>query len=134
MASIEAAPVVAVFNASADIVGMLREALQEAGFTVVTAHLPDIKAGRTDVVAFLQHYDPRVVLYDIAPPYDENWTFCRLLQDTEAARGRPFVLTTTNQRALAEVVGAAVTLEVLGKPYDLAEVVRAVRRALGHEG
>jgi DNA-binding response OmpR family regulator len=125
------APVVAVLNSSEDIVGMLREVLQEEGFTVVTAQVPDIKAGREDVVAFLRRYDPQVVLYDISPPYEANWTFFRLVQDTEAAKGRPFVVTTTNQRALAELVGEAAVVELLGKPYDLQEVVRAVRRALG---
>jgi DNA-binding NtrC family response regulator len=131
MASGEPAPVVAVLNASEDVVGMLREALQEEGFTVVTAHVPDIKAGREDLIAFLRRYDPRVVVYDISPPYEENWTFLRLIQDTEAARGRAFVLTTTNRRALAEVIGETVAIELLGKPYDLDQLVQAVRRALG---
>jgi DNA-binding response OmpR family regulator len=133
MASGEAAPVVAVLNSSEDIVGMLREALQEEGFTVVVAHVPDVKAGREDIVAFLHRYNPQVVVYDISPPYQENWTFLRLIQDTDAARGRAFVLTTTNRRALAEVVGEALTIELLGKPYDLNQLVQAVRRALGQQ-
>jgi DNA-binding response OmpR family regulator len=122
--------VIAVFNSSDDVVALLRETLQEEGFTVVTAHVPDIKAGRQDVLDLLRRYDPPVVIYDISPPYAENWTFFRLLQDTDAARGRQFILTTTNLRALAETVGEAKAIELIGKPYDLDEIVNAVRRAL----
>ncbi len=121
---------IAVFNSSDDVVALLRETLQEEGFTVVTAHVPDIKAGRQDVLDLLRRYDPPVVIYDISPPYAENWTFFRLLQDTDAARGRQFILTTTNLRALAETVGEAKAIELIGKPYDLDEIVNAVRRAL----
>ncbi len=121
---------IAVFNSSDDVVALLRETLQEEGFTVVTAHVPDIKAGRQDVLDLLRRYDPPVVIYDISPPYAENWTFFRLLQDTDAARGRQFILTTTNLRALAETVGETKAIELIGKPYDLDEIVNAVRRAL----
>lgn len=82
-----------MFNSSDDVVALLREALQKEWFVVVTAHVPDIKAGREDVLAFLRRYEPQVVISDISPPYAENWTFFRLLQDTDAARGQQFILT-----------------------------------------
>jgi DNA-binding NtrC family response regulator len=119
-----------VLNASEDVAMLLREALQEEGFTVVTARVPDIKAGRANLIAFLERYNPRVIVYDISPPYAENWTFFQLVHDTAAAHGRAFVVTTTNQRALVEAVGEAAAIELLGKPYDVNQVVQAVRRAL----
>jgi CheY-like chemotaxis protein len=123
--------IVAVLNSSPDVMTMLREALEEEGFTIVTAHVPEIKRGQQDLVAFLTQHDPRVIVYDISPPYDENWTFLRLVQDTESVKNRAFVLTTINKRALEEAVGATHTLEVIGKPYDLGQVVRAVQKACG---
>lgn len=104
-------------------------ALQQAGFSVVTAHVPDIKRGRQDFVALIERYDPTVILYDIAPPYEENWTFLRLLQDLEPVRGRAWVLTTTNKRMLESLVGPTDAHEIVGKPYDIEQVTAAVRRA-----
>ena len=45
-------------------------------------------------------------------------------------KGRPFVITTTNKPALDKLVGETEALEIIGKPYDLAQVVDAVRAAL----
>jgi DNA-binding response OmpR family regulator len=73
------------------------------------------------------------VIYDISLPYAENWTFFRLIRDTQAAQGRQFIVTTPNKRALEEVIGQSEVLELIGKPYDmeiiLAKVADAVRRA-----
>jgi CheY-like chemotaxis protein len=124
------APVVAVFNASEEVVGMLRAALEAEGFHTISAHVPDIKRGQEDLLAFLEKHDPPVIIYDISLPYEENWTFLRLIMDLESAKGRQFVVTTTNKRALEELVGPTPTFELVGKPYDLEQIIAAVRQAL----
>ena len=125
----EPATVVAVINTSDDIVTLLRQVLDDEGYRSVSAHIPDIKQGREDLVAFLEEHDPRVIIYDIGPPYEENWTFFRLIQDLDAVKGRRFVVTSTNKRALEEQVGPTDVIELVGKPYDLEEIVQAVGRA-----
>jgi hypothetical protein len=40
------------------------------------------------------------------------------------------VLTTTNERALSECIGSTDALEIVGKPYDLDQLLTAVKRAL----
>jgi CheY-like chemotaxis protein len=123
-------PIIAVFNASDDTVELLRTALESQGFHTVVGHIPDVKSGELDLVAFIKHHTPAVIVYDISPPYDANWTFLRLVQNLEPVKGRPFVITTTNKPALDKLVGETEALEIIGKPYDLAQVVDAVRAAL----
>ena len=121
--------IVAVVNGNEDIVELVRDALEEEGFLTVEAHIPDIRRGKTDFVAFLEQEDPRVVIYDLAPPFKESLSFLRLIMSSTAAAGRAFVLTTTNRAGLEEVAGETGSIELLGKPYDLDQIVSAVRRA-----
>lgn len=125
-------PTIAVVNSNQDTTEMLRASLQDHGFTsVVIAHVTEIKRGVTDVVEFVQTHEPEVFVWDISLPYEENWRFVHMLMGHEAIRGRRFVLTTTNKRALESLVGKTEALEIVGKPYDLQQVITAVRRASG---
>lgn len=124
--------VIAVVNSSEDTVEMLRSCLEQHGFSaVVTAHIHDFKTGQSDFPAFIEQHDPGVIVYDISLPYEKNWTFLRLLLDTETMRGRKVVLTTTNKQRLEELVGPTGALEIVGKPYDLELIIGAVRKAVG---
>lgn len=124
------APVIAIFNASEDIVTLLREVLESEGFRTVAAFVPDIKRGRQDLLQFFEQHAPQVIIYDISPPYEENWTFFRLVQDLESAKGSRFVVTTTNRKALEDQIGPQEVLELIGKPYDLEAIIQSVHRAL----
>jgi CheY-like chemotaxis protein len=124
--------VIAVINSSEDTVEMLRACFQQHGFTsIVTAHVHDIKDGATDFLAFVETHQPAVVVYDISIPYDRNWRFLQLLMSSEVMRGRPVVVTTTNKEALSQLVGPNEAIELLGKPYDIEQIIGSVERALG---
>jgi response regulator RpfG family c-di-GMP phosphodiesterase len=121
---------VAVFNTSDDVVEMLRMVIEQAGFAVVTGHIDDIKRGKLDLRTFVQQHDPKVIVYDVAPPYEGTWTFLEHLRSQEPLRGRQFVLTTTNLARVREAVGPAENIyEIVGKPFDLDAIVRAVKEA-----
>lgn len=109
---------------------MLVSIFQMEGFATASAFTLDFKRGKPDISQALRIFQPDVVVWDIAIPYPENWAYFQRARDDEAARDIPFILTTTNLRALEELVGVSDAYELIGKPYDLDLVVAAVRAAL----
>ena len=129
---IRTAKTIAVINSSEDTVEMLRECLVQHGFPyVVTAHVRDIQTGAMDFLQFVGESDPAAMIFDISIPYDRNWRFLELLRTSDVMKGRAVIVTTTNKRALDEMVGSNEAMEIIGKPYDLEQIVKAVERALG---
>jgi len=123
--------VIAVINSNEDTVDLLRECLESHGFRqVVTAHVRDIRDGATDFLDFVDRTQPEVFVYDISLPYDRNFRFLQLLLNTEVMQVRRMVLTTTNKAALESMVGATDAMEIIGKPYDIEQIVGAVEKAL----
>ncbi len=122
--------VVAVINTSPDVVDLLRETFRHAGLRTVSAFTYDIRDGRVDLDAFLAAHDPRVVVYDIALPYEENWELFRRLCTKPSMQRRSFVLTTTNAAQVQRLVGRETRVyEIVGKPFDLDRLSRAVKEA-----
>jgi DNA-binding NarL/FixJ family response regulator len=125
-------PVVAIFNSNDDVVEMLRFALEFAKFVVVSGHVDNIKRGATTLSDLVAEHDPKVIVFDIVPPYDHGWRFLEHLRAAPTMRGRKFVLTSTNPARLREIVGTSEeVLEIIGKPYDIDAIVGAVRKAAG---
>jgi len=126
----DTATVVAVVNTNPDLVRLLRVALESAGFVVLIIHIEDIKVGTTDMEMMLDQHDPRVIVYDVAPPYEQNWRFLAHLRTHTAFKGRQFVLTSVNVKRMRDIVGRDDSVyEVAGQQQDIAEVVRAVKEA-----
>jgi CheY-like chemotaxis protein len=121
--------VVAVFNTSEDTTDLLRIAFENAGFVVVTAFTNHLRDGKLELEAFMRQHQPRVIVYDIAIPYEQNWRLYQHLRSAPACQGVSFVLTTTNVRHVRQLAGAEEIHEIVGKPYDLDEIVGAVRQA-----
>jgi CheY-like chemotaxis protein len=124
-------PVVAVINTSQDVVDMLRIALQEAGIIAMTMLTHEIRDGERDLGAFVAEHRPRAIIYDIAPPYEANWRLFQHLLATRSMADIPIVLTTTNVHHVEQLAGSERRVyEIVGKPYDLDQIVRATREAL----
>jgi CheY-like chemotaxis protein len=122
--------VVAIINTSPDTIDLLKDLLERAGFLVVSTYTHDIREGKLDLVAFLRTHEPRVIVYDIAPPYERNWQFLQHLRQTVLA-GYRFVLTTTNTSRVEPLVGRDEQVyEVVDKTPDLDAILRATREAL----
>jgi DNA-binding NtrC family response regulator len=125
---------IAVLNSSVDTIDMLKTRLNQRGFaSVVGAHVYDFRVGGADINTFLEQHDPRVLIYDIAIPYEDNWRFLQALLAADSMTGRRIVVTTTNKKVLESMVGPTRAFEVHGKPYDIDLIVSAVERAAGVE-
>jgi DNA-binding NarL/FixJ family response regulator len=121
---------VAIFNTNDDLVELLRAAIEQAGFIAVSGHIDDARRGTLLLSAFVEEHDPKVIIYDIAPPYEQHWAFLEHVREQPYMTGRHFVLTSTNVERVRENVGIDEPIyEIVGKPYDIGEVVKAVREA-----
>jgi DNA-binding response OmpR family regulator len=124
--------VVALFNASDDTVEMVQRMLDASGFNcLVGCHFSDLRKGGIDFARYLGQHEPEVVIFDISPPYAENWEFFKTLRDGKAMEGRGLVVTTTNKDRLDETAGKdSEAFEIVGKPYDLDQIKVAIHAAL----
>lgn len=68
-------------------------------------------------------------MYDIAIPYKDNYELFQLLLAKDVAKDIPFILTTTNKKALEEIVGETMAIEIVGKPFDMKHLVDIVKKA-----
>ena len=121
------APLIACVDSSEDVVEMLADYLGLEGFRAVT-HVTPVRWGTEPVVRLVAEVRPDACVFTVSLPYVESWAEFQALR--AAVPDVPFVLTTTNLRALEAAVGPVDGIELLGIPYDLDEVCRAVRRAL----
>jgi len=122
--------VIALFNSNLDAIVMLGKLLESAGFTVVSALIPDVRNGRCDVNAMLDRHDPSVIVYDIGPPYEENWKMFEALRASTSMRHRRCVITALNASRVEELARSDDRIyEVVDKQSDLVEIVHAVKEA-----
>jgi DNA-binding response OmpR family regulator len=120
---------IAVINTSPDAVDLLKDAIEQAGFLVVSTFTWMVANGQVDLDAFLRTHRPVVVVYDVAAPYDRNFQFLQHLRETVLEPYR-LVLTSPNIEHVEKMVGRDERVyEVVGREGDLGEIVRAVREA-----
>jgi DNA-binding response OmpR family regulator len=121
--------IVALFNASDDTIDMIQRLLtdSQSNQSLIWCHFADLKKGIVDFEKYMERHNPEVVIFDLSPPYDENWKFFKTMRDAQTMRGRGIVLTTTNKARLDEVLGEdSHALEVVGRPKDLNEIALAI--------
>lgn len=128
-------PVLAILNSSEDLLELLTEAFKDEGFRVVTHHLMPFRRGQEDMTQFFAQHRPDVAMWELSIPYEENWTFFQRMRLAPAVRDCLIILTTTNIGRLRQTAEADIdAFEVVGKPFDLDQLVALVKQALGGRG
>ena len=123
--------VVALFNASDDTIDMIQTLLTKSGSaqTLIWCHFADLKKGVVNFAKYVHKHNPEVVIFDLSPPYDENWTFFKTMRSNKVMKGRGSVLTTTNKLRLDEIIGEdSNALEIVGLKIDLDLIQAAIGR------
>ena len=122
--------VVALFNASDDTIDMVQKLITASGReqVLIWCHFADLRKGVIDFDKYMAKHNPEVVIFDISPPYDENWAFFKTMRDSKTMKGRGVVLTTTNKNRLDEVLGQdSHALEVVGRAKDLQQIDASIK-------
>jgi CheY-like chemotaxis protein len=121
---------VAVINTTPDVIEMLRSVFETAGFLVVSTFTHDIRDGRVDFEAFMRQHRPRVIVYDLAPPYERNFLLFQHVRGMPAVADAHFVITSTNPSNVSDMVGRDERVyEVVDRAEDLMAIVQAVKQA-----
>ena len=132
----EKPPVVAIINSTPDVIEMLRIAFEGAGIAAVSTFTHAIRDGEVDIEAFMRQHNAKVVVYDIAPPYPNNWLLFQHVAHLPVMHGKHFIVTTTNKVQVQKLAsGSTLPLfEIVGTPYDLGLLIEEVREAMMEVG
>jgi CheY-like chemotaxis protein len=121
---------VAIVNTTPDTVQMVRDALHPAGFLVVSCFTHDIRDAKVDFAAFLRLHKPRVILYDLAPPYERNFQLFQHVRAMPDVADVQFVVTSVNPKNVQGLVGRDEHVyEIVDREEDLMQLVQAVKEA-----
>lgn len=127
-------PVLGVINTSQEVRDLLTAVFEDEGYRVISTFTPQVKRGDPRFEDFIGRHQPVVIIYDVAIPYEENWQLFQTMYHSDAGQRTRWVVTSTNKRALESLVGPTPALELIGKPYDLEQIIEAVRRAVTGAG
>lgn len=121
---------VAIINTTPDTVSMLRDVLESAGFMVVSCFTHDIRDGHMDFEAFMRLHRPRVIVYDLAPPYERNFQLFQHVRAMPVVQDAHFVITSVNPKHVVGMVGRDQHVyEIVDREEDLLDLVKAVKEA-----
>jgi CheY-like chemotaxis protein len=110
---------VLVVDDDASIRELLSTALEDDGYEVVPA------TNGQDALSVVERWRPDVIVLDLMMPVMDGWTFAKRLHEREEI---PIVVLSaaTDLARHAKTVGAR---EVVGKPFDLDQLLPMVARA-----
>lgn len=125
-----APPTVLVINNSEEVIQIIALVLAEHGFRVADTYRVTPGSGEPELERHIAQHRVDAVVWDIGLPYARNWAYFEQVEASGAFHDCGVVLTTTNKAALESFVGPTPAHQLVGKPFDLDELVEAVHVAL----
>lgn len=120
---------VGIIHPCKDIARMLKLGIETGGFHVVTEDFNSVRDRRKSYCEFVGKYNPRIIIFDISFPYQQNWQLFQDLQDLPDSAGVGFVPTCVGKDLLEKSVGKEAVIGVIGLPCGMDELIGEVRRA-----
>ncbi len=117
-------PAVAVINSRRKAAETMALALANRGMHAVSATIED------GVAAFLFRHHPDAIVFDLEPREDVIAAF-EFARESGLLRGKPLVVTTADARTLSTILRPSDQAAVFETPFDVEEIVSAIRRLLG---
>jgi DNA-binding response OmpR family regulator len=119
-----------ILNSSIDTCDMLEEYFRRDGWETAILALKAVREGTVTGKDLITMYQPDAILFDVAIPYDTNWSALQLLRNNPDVTC-PIIVTTTNESAVRRMAGIEERVqEIVGKPYDLDRLQDAIVTAL----
>jgi Fe2+ transport system protein FeoA len=123
---------VVAINSREDLLQILREIGEAAGFDIVTAKPGELGDDPIEIQEFLRRHNARVVVYEVVPPYRDSWDLLRRLRQAEMVSGswRQYVITSPSKAELEREVGPTRAIEVKSGEVDRQALTEAIRRGV----
>jgi DNA-binding response OmpR family regulator len=125
--------VLTTINSSRDILELLHAVFDRRGIEIVNVDAAELLSHAD---TFVERHRPSILLFEVAPPYEENWAILTKLRGQAALASLPVVITTTNVRRVTsfeiERIGTHVVVEVPYDPETLGRVVVALAHDRDH--
>jgi hypothetical protein len=112
----EATPlVVAICNTHQAMCNVLSLILEAEGWCPVVANLAALHDDADAICALLTQHHAHIVIFDIAPPYDQHWQVFLQVRARSPLPDAAYI-PTTNKRYLEELVGRTPTMRSSANP------------------
>ena len=102
---------------------MITDVLEDRGFRVTTAE------NGAEALEYLEFIQPNVMVLDLLMPVMHGWAFMESYIDKTGGQPIPLVVVSVNP-ALPRSFNRFGVREVVAKPFDIDDLVRAVESAL----
>src|SRR5579871_2962982 len=85
------------------------------------------------LLPYVPRLSPDAIVYDVGPPYIENWSRLRGVLATGVIDA-PVIVTSTDPEALREHTDGSHIYALIGKPFELETLTQRLREALDQQG